>query len=584
MKNLYIAVIVTYCMFVAVHARGGDELTPYLEGSNHTITEREYGDLKAYVERAKKILIQTLDDSTAFSGTELREHLLGGIESALSSTDLRGELLLFRYVLTRALDIDRIYFSRNSGTNLVELSQLSAQVVLLPAIVSAIDYYQTSDMPRLATTVVPSPNWTEFAADQVSHFLRMVDLAPSKQQAILVAKTSLGWTARSLNSALERRNPEVADHIVRLGELYNSPGKKNQTYISRAQEALLAVYRSYRKELHVIALAPASSGSDLKINDSPFILWRLIKGGGRLVGSGVTGTGRLAKRVFGLPILGVNIGGATPIGMDQSGSGTDEFGQPYKGPYVFKHVSLVRFSAFAGGGRGAIYGGTADGASRFHNAGIVNLRFAGIFGKKLSSEDGEKAFFGTYNEMSGVLTAPDESGKFLGNGKIILSGHSFFVLAAAFHYERNAYGSFEEQLVRFGWAPQVMLRVGHRQYVVLQGFLGGGSLDCTAQDRKHCAAPDSSGDEGGLKSTSFVGGLLAVAQLKRFSASAEFSYTPAGFEYSSESADRTALDATVAIPLGVLVGNDSLILSGQAIKHGSGVSGSSGYVFYGLTW
>jgi hypothetical protein len=266
MKKLFLFNILVIVFGLAlVHADDSDAFSPYLDAAEHTISAQEYSDLKAYVERAQKILSNTLENSTAFSGAELHSHLLKGVELALRNTDLRGELLLFRYVLVRAVEVDRIYNdARTPTTTESEAAQLSSLVILIPAIESALSYYQTSDLPRLATTVVPSPNWQEFAADQVPHLLRAIDLAPSKTARAKMARTAVGWSAKALNSALERRTAETADLIVQLGELYNDPNLSHPTFVARAQETLLKVYKTFKKPLTTVAVAPATSGARIK--------------------------------------------------------------------------------------------------------------------------------------------------------------------------------------------------------------------------------------------------------------------------------------------------------------------------------
>lgn len=568
MKYIVSLLLLAAC---AASARA-DDFTPYLEGSEHKISEQEYSDLRSYVERAQKTLMRTLDDAPAFSGVDLRAHVLGGIQQALASSDLRGELLLFRYVLSRAIETDTVFYADGDGD---ERAQLVAQVVLIPAIESALKYYQTSDLPRLASNVVPSPNWLEFAADQVPHLLRAVDLAPTKDKATELAWQALGWTARSLNSSLERRSSEVADFIVRLGELYNTPNRRHPSFISRAQESLLAVYKKYRAPLPVISLAPASAGLDLKMRDAT--LARRLGGGFGSVGHGfgaaARGIGSGIKKIFTLPILGIGPKDDEILGKDWT-EGDSENGE-------LKHhvggIKLARVSVLGGAGMGSTYDSAATDTKSSGVALLADARFVAV---DYSCEN-DCGPAGSFFAEASSHVIPGSAGKDWGYSMNLSANATVFgLLGIMGAIEKNDYSAFEETLTRIGFAPHLIIRIGKQEYVLVQGFVG----------------PMRSADDE-FEYTEV--GAKVVVQKKRFSVlvgatmAGDTARDPSDARRNL-SRSRTSVESTVNLPLGLFVRNDGLIFKGQAIKYedrdgdtdekiGSR-SAAAGLVFYGLSW
>ena len=556
MKNsfLILKLIVLSAVFASGAATRAGDLNPYLDATEHKISEREYADLRSYIERAQKILSATLEDSTAFSGTELRAHLLGGIQTALQSTDLRYELLLFRYVLSRAVEIDTFYY-KNYET--AQGAQLSAQVILLPSIESALSYYQSSDRPRLETTTVPSPDWLSFAADQVPQLLRAVDLAPSPEKKVEIVQRALGWTAKALNSAHERRGAEVADHIVRLGELYNSQNPNHPQYVTRAQDALLAVYKAYRKPIPTITLAPASAGTDLKMRRKSF-------------------TSRINGSVFGLPVLGINTGGL--IGRDKTSDEEHNDGAAH----ILARQDLVRATLILGAGKSATYDGNEAGTAYVKNAALFRLDAAYIGGDHTS--DGN-LWGGFYGEISGHVRPGDKASEWTYSTRAAVGGNAWTGLGAYVAVERNKFERFSESLVRIGYAPMFMLRIGKMEYVAFRAMLGYWNGNCEIEG--------GDGETPCSRSLSGVtGGAGVVLHKKRFSASLDAAVdgsrwsTRVNNYYTKYDTDvRKAVDAVVTLPLGLVLRNDALILKGQAVDYNDGGPGSaSGLIFYGLKW
>lgn len=536
-KTIFIAITLFSGFINAAQANEPSELSPYLEGGEHTISTAEYGDLKAYVERAQKTLVRSLETSTAYSGVELRRYLVKGIEAALASSGLRSELMLFKYALERALVADGIYVANPSDDT---SSQLSVQVILLPAIESALKYYQTSDAPRLASTVVPSPDWLTFAAEQVPHLLRAIDLAPVQADRAVMAKTALGWTARALNSSLDRRSAQTADFIVQLGELYNDPAIEHPSYVARAEDALLAVYKANRPELKVVNLAPASTGDDLKM--------------------------RRDSRIVGLPLFDVNFGEEV---------GSDTLGPDNKS--VYRNIDLGRLNAFVGIGMV----NTSNGASgkSTNVAGLGNIRAIryGTLDATLMMAQGEATAY--------LSPSMDADWKYSAKAQ---GGLDFmYLLSGVVAVEKSNFGRFEENLIRGGWSPQIAFRIGHMEYVLLQGMIGGFNAGCSAEAD---TSEDTYCKEGRIGG--FAIAARAVIQKKRFSFSVDAS---AGWNdtdrqsdlpsYSSASTARVGVDSMVTIPMGLLFRNDALVVRGEAVNYSDGgPSRKSALLFYGLNW
>ena len=533
------------CVLAATTARSED-LTPYLEGTEHRITEREYSDLRSYIERAQEILTQTLNDSTAYSGTELRNQLLRGMRAAQQSTNLRNELLLFQYILTRALEIDRLYTYRYDTA---EGAQLSAQNILLPAIELALAYYQSSDLPRLATTTVPSPDWILFAADQVPHLLRAVDLAPNQPKKVAVVKRALGWTAKALNSAIERRGGDVAKHIVRLGEIYNDPNSRHPHFVTRAQDALLSVYKSYRKPLPTITLAPASAGVDLKMRRKSW------------------------SPSASLPLF--NSGRQTPLAKEKwekAWNETQEEVELSRAP-----DQLIRVNLLLGAGIAATYDGNE--AGEIGRAKAITFESDAVLHKDhIFDNERDGPSLQLHGALAGNLRAAGKIGDWTYQTKAEIALALGRFVGGYLAVERNVFERFEESLVTAGFAPSFIIRVGKAQYVLIRPYVGVSAAACNVKgvDAKKCEMRESG--------NTAAGGAILV-RLKRFAAALNVHYMH-GFEYDGDQRpDRVSVDASVTLPLGVIVRNDALHLKASTVTYtGEAPGGGTAMMFYGWKW
>lgn len=521
-----------------------DALSPYLDASERTISAQEYSDLKAYIERAQKVLDRTLTGSTEYAGPKLREYLLHGIELALKSSDLRGDLLLFRYVLTRALELDQMYVGANNRATF-ELEQLSAQVILLPAIESALGYYQSSDLPRLATTVVPSPNWQEFAADQVLHLLRSIDLAPTKFVRAKLARVAAGWTAKALNSALDRRTPEMADFIVALGELYNEPNTRQSSYVSRVQEALLAVYKKFRKPLQELVLAPASSGDELKVRELSTV--------GKVLAA------------LNLPLI--KMGKARPVGVNINDGNKAQW-------------DFVRASLTLGGGVGKKY---INGDRTIPSTSVLVAEGDAVYTAPFLNNDKNVVLapvaFGQIYVKGGITLQPggdvlqSRSWEYTANASI--TGGVLGLIVPYFGIDKNSFEKFSDQFARAGWAPQLLVRTGDKQYVFFRTFVGAAKVVHKIGDGETITA-DSVGAFGGA----------VIYRGNRVSSEISADYSVV----DKSTPSRLGLDASATVRLGLLFSRDMIHLKGKVISYSNDdapekdASLVSGLVVYGLTW
>lgn len=548
--NIFLVFVALLSQFPVAAKAGDSDFTPYLEGAEYRISESEYGDLRAYVERAQKILVRTLEASTAFSGTDLRAVLLEGIHSALESSSLRSELLLFKHALVRATEMDKLFMEGNESA---ENAGLVAKVILIPAIETALKYYQSSDLPRLASNVVPSPNWLEFAADQVPHLLRALDLAPDRDKRTEMAKKAVGWTARALNSSLERRESATADMIVQLGELYNDPRSRHDSYVPRVQEALLLVYKTHRKPLETLTLAPASAGKDLKMRPR-----------GALVRMG-SGSVSAFKKIISFPWF--NVGRTAAIGHDNHENNT-------RGDDIW---TMSRTTVTTGGGIATGYDGNAAGDTKSGKAAYLGADIM------VSGATGDLEYLSVGSLYAGIEGEVQPTGAPVDwnySLKAKVAPNMFFVLGGFIAMERNVFGKFEENILRGGWAPQFAIRLKNKDYVLIRAYVGSWMYLCRTRDdiRMSCTDPKAPAEgftnDGGVS----TGGSVLLKK-KRFSASFDGSWSRDG------AGDRLALDASVTLPLGAIVKNDALYLKGQVVDYeGSGAAAGEGFVFYGLTW
>lgn len=206
------------------------------------LSESDYADLRAYMNRARETLEETLKSSQDLGGTYLYRRLYDGIRAALEYTkagtgliDIRNEKLLFAAVLNRALVINDIYMKGVAIDRPSSTVSVAASTVLLASVFMALNYYKTSDNPRFETKLVPSPDWLVFARDTIPVFLRMSSMAPTKAGRREIVLSLLQWVQADLNRMASRR--DYASTIVNLGTMRNEVMRDLRT-VEEGQQAL----------------------------------------------------------------------------------------------------------------------------------------------------------------------------------------------------------------------------------------------------------------------------------------------------------------------------------------------------------
>jgi hypothetical protein len=231
-----------------------EQTAPYVEGRDFEVSPQEYQDLLSYLNQAEQILKTTILDSSRLGGNQLHDRLIEGMHGALSESGPRAELLLFRYILNRALDLDQIFMQASgAGATIV----VSSSAVLLASVRIALNYCQTQDIKRDASMKIPMPDWVGLARDQIPVLLRIADMAPTVDAKFEIVKRALGWTARSLNSAPNRR--DYAEMIVNLSQTLSALGQTGHS-VAEAENLLLQIKGKLAGNSQAAAVAfPAGS-------------------------------------------------------------------------------------------------------------------------------------------------------------------------------------------------------------------------------------------------------------------------------------------------------------------------------------
>lgn len=491
---------------------------PSPDEQSQRLSESEYADLKAYVNRAQQVLEDTLASAQHQGGAQLHATLLSGIQASLEEArpgtgllDLRQELLLFRSVLVRAIELDGV-FKNDQG--------IAANVVLLAGIHSALHYYNVDDKARLSSPIVPQPDWVGFAATQIPVLIKMSSLSPSNETSLEVIKRTVGWTAIDLNRSVLRRDHAKA--IVGLETMLKSLEKGLATP-GEGMELLSHV-------LATVAKTTSTASYEFPSEDYPGVSTRkpapLPEGTPDpnaifpLVGKKLPLTGALLKLQ----------------GSDRETRGA------YTAWNVEASLGAGGIAVIADQGDNKGFGAVSAAAHAliFHSEGMA----ANYWHAK-----GDAAFTG----MSGGGTEGGAGYSARANA----NAGGFWLAGAWVGIEANDYARIRETITRVGWNVSVPLSLGEKDYVLVRlgvgvgtFFKGPGSAD---------GATLTSGNNAGLSFEAQV--LLHVS---RFVLNIQ-----ADHDASQQLADvkRTSLYAALSLSLGAIFPNDAVRIEGQMIQY-----------------
>lgn len=522
-------------------------MQPYLESTAYRLTEPEFADLQSYMPRAKKMLEGALEGETQFSGDALHGYLKNSIRRALELSSFKHELLLFRYVLGRALDLDgtfQAYAPRALG------KEVSASLVLRPAIVLALKYYEADDLPRVASISVPSPNWAKFAKDQVPVLLKIADRAPSPRAKLDVVKRALGWTARSLNSSFNRRS--YAERIIALTEAMQALDLDPES-VGNAEHILLTTQRTIdgaaanlngERTAQGDVVFPSSAYPTAPIHE------QRGDAGGR--GSAI------------LPLVSWDAAYTDFTLNGESGlvSGTVELGAGGG----FEHTSDGRFSGEAGGDVKASMLATGFPGAHYED----NSPFFGL------GAAGAKVRATAAGNASGIAVYNVKASAFVGAA----------VFGAWIAVEANQYSQFSDYFIRGGWTATLPVRINAKSYVFVRGGWGVAmsyGFSVNPKEEKTSIGQNSSGlssyrDLNAFRAQVVEGDL--ILKLGKFMLNIEPSVAW-GSAGTSEYVDannlarhdasitRVAISSALTIPLGLIFPNDAIRIEGSHLSYSS---------------
>lgn len=497
------------------------------------LSEGDYSDLRAYMNRAREILEDTVKSSHELGGEVLHARLLAGIRAALEETklnsgliDIKNEKMLFTAVLSRAVVLNDIFVKAADQEKQSEALTSAASVVLLGSIRLALGYYQTSDNPRFETKLIPSPDWAVFARDQIPTMVRISSLATTLVAKRDILMHALGWAQADLNRSANRR--DYATTIVNLGTM-RTDLERSLRSPNEAQQFLGEVAQQLTVKLTPQGQTPPAAPSGVVFPQ------------GNFPSDPATGP---AWSPF--PFVELH----KWQDLDEFNWGYTRVANPDSTPYRryndYQHD--IFFNAGAGAGAQYVTGSpTAGGSSGFA---AVSLRSHNLFmwnmGNPMSWDEPKAPLevLGASIYLAGNATlGADFAGKPVYNFRFTGAPNAFGIAGGWIAVEGSQFGEFKEFIVRGGWGPQVPILIGQKSYILLR------------------VGPGGSGYMGGPNNMPFRAdfGLNAQALLRiaKFVINIEYD-GDFGNNDQGGRGDRHKLMTYLSIPLGLIFPNDAL--------------------------
>lgn len=491
------------------------------KATSFTLDAAEYKDLKAYLQVAHDTLERTLKEARKLGGKEEHENLVKGAEDAIKQSGLKFNLMLFRHVLERGLDTDAVYLSASGPLSPRQTKARidAANQVLLMNIRKAKDYYNSS-LPSISQNSITVPNWTAFALDFIPIYQIQIDLAPSMQAKTQLALRALGWTARSLNTSLERE--QFAKEIQDLMEMQRRL-RTGDVKLPAAQQLLLDIserLNQWAKHARASRAVPTSAYP-----------------------SSITAAEGDAQSASIFPLIG----------------GTSMLAQKM---VAFENDDLIHFNGELG-----------VGAIVEYETGQTTQYFAQLNARATLLASQSQSHFGRFLQGAEFADARGQVGingygkpvyrlKFTGDASI-MAGVGIWVAV-----EANQYETVKEQIFRFGWGPMAAVRINDRDYVMIRGGLGT-SINRTQVDKNLTTVTGSGAGQTVQNESSQVAGLsigTLSAELQAMLKIGSFTVAIEGNIDNLNNADRLtrqSVSLDVTIPLGVIFGNDAIQVQGS---------------------
>ena len=232
------------------------------EGVDTTIRPEDITqDLYQWAQNTALKLKKVLEDMRNFDLPEKRAFLIKHIQESVEEAQNIRELLLMRFALNRALDLNKSFSDQDD--------ELSVNYVLIPVIRQAIALYEREDLPYLTATLnqqniqdIPVPSYAAFTKNNISYLLNISNLTPSYVSQFEILKNTIVWVVNDLlRSSETKRNPTNSTLILNLEELYfkyeNTP-IENIDYVlnNKIRSALLKTQHTMAIEKNAKEMPP----------------------------------------------------------------------------------------------------------------------------------------------------------------------------------------------------------------------------------------------------------------------------------------------------------------------------------------
>jgi hypothetical protein len=172
--------------------------------------------------------------------------------------------------------------------------------------------------------------------------------------------------------------------------------------------------------------------------------------------------------------------------------------------------------------------------------------------------------------------------------KAELQGSAFVLLGVWLGIEYNVAKLYEEEIIRLGWAPGVVIKIGEKDYVLIRGGIGGTSYKMSQTNTTNSTMQAMKGLMQGKEVDLLHLRLSIVAKLARFFINLDFTRDTA---VASNEDSKFTLAAALTVPLKILFPNDSIQFDASVERFEKDIGGENARftrhklgVFYGLQW
>ncbi len=203
-----VIIIFLFYLASAAFAQDAPPISNFDEGVDREIRREDLSpQMILWAQSTAEKLDKTLTTLNTIPEQQRRNHLVQVIQDAVTEAKDTKELLLMRYMLNRALELNKLYINQPDI--------LAINYVLKPAMNRAIDLYNAQDLPYLTANAdkpqgeLESPTYAQFAKSNIDIYLTAANMNQTPQATFQILRYSIIWMANDLDRSKEINSTNV---------------------------------------------------------------------------------------------------------------------------------------------------------------------------------------------------------------------------------------------------------------------------------------------------------------------------------------------------------------------------------------